>query len=189
MAIHRFGVHRQYTARMKKLKALFVALTCLASLAAQAQWQWIDKDGRKVFSDRAPPADIPAKSILKQPGSLAPRADIAAPPPEAGAAPAQVASPTAPVPDAPKLSAVDKDLADRKKQAEAAAAAKVKAEDERVAKARVQNCERARAGKALMDSGVRVSLTNAKGEREVLDDAGRAAQMRQIQQQIDANCR
>ncbi|WP_216088085.1 DUF4124 domain-containing protein, partial [Shigella flexneri] len=30
--------------------------------------QWVDKDGRKVFSDRPPPVDVPAKNILKQPG-------------------------------------------------------------------------------------------------------------------------
>ena len=40
-----------------------------------------------------------------------------------------------------------------------------------------------------MDSGVRVSLsTNAKGEREVLDDAGRAAENKRIQLAIDASC-
>ena len=88
-----------------------------------------------------------------------------------------------------KLSAVDKDLADKKKQAEAAAAAKIKAEEDRVAKAKAENCERARAGKALMDSGVRVALTNAKGEREILEDAGRAAEHKRILQSIDANCR
>jgi hypothetical protein len=34
-----------------------------------AQWQWIDKDGRKVYSDRSPPSDIQEKNILKRPAA------------------------------------------------------------------------------------------------------------------------
>jgi hypothetical protein len=35
-----------------KWNRLFLALgLCLACVGAQAQWQWVDKDGRKVFSD------------------------------------------------------------------------------------------------------------------------------------------
>jgi hypothetical protein len=37
------------------------------AVTALAQWQWIDKDGRKVYSDRSPPSDIPEKNILKMP--------------------------------------------------------------------------------------------------------------------------
>jgi hypothetical protein len=47
--------------------ALFAAIAC-CTVPAIAQWQWIDGQGRKVFSDRAPPADIPAKNILRSPG-------------------------------------------------------------------------------------------------------------------------
>ena len=53
---------------MKMHKLLLLAVACTWALGAAAQWQWIDKDGRKVFSDRPPPAEVPAKSILKQPG-------------------------------------------------------------------------------------------------------------------------
>lgn len=176
---------------MNRFQTLFAVLLCLACAGAQAQWQWIDKDGRKVFSDRAPPPEILPKNILKQPGTAARASNTAdaAAAPGASADASPLAAQAPPSADAPKLSTVDKDLAEKKRQAEAAEAAKVKAEDDRVAIARVENCNRARAGKALMDSGVRVSLTNAKGEREVLEDAGRAAQLKQLQQQIDANCR
>ena len=176
---------------MNRFQTLIAMLLCLACAGAQAQWQWIDKDGRKVFSDRAPPPEILPKNILKQPGAAARAADTASATAAVGAS--SDASPLAAqatlAADAPKLSTVDKDLAEKKRQAEAAEAAKAKAEDDRVAGAKVENCNRARAGKALMDSGVRMSLTNAKGEREVLEDAGRAAQTKQLQQQIDANCR
>lgn len=179
---------------MKRIR-LFLALgLCLACAVGHAQWQWIDKDGRKVFSDRAPPPDIPARSILKQPGGSARAAAVpVAAPPAAAETPTAAASA---VPAAegqalgtPRLSGVDKELAEKKKQAEAAALAKAKADEERVLKAKADNCERARANKALMDSGVRVSHTKPNGEREILDDAGRAAELKRIQIVMETNCK
>ena len=88
----------------------------------------------------------------------------------------------------PTISGVDKELAEKKKQAEAAIAAKARADEDRLRKAKADNCERARANKTLMDSGVRVSHSNAKGEREILDDAARAAELKRIQAAMDINC-
>ena len=179
---------------MKRIR-LFLALSlCLACAAGHAQWQWVDKDGRKVFSDRAPPPDIPARSILKQPGGSSRAIPApAATAPAVAEAPAAAAS-TAPATEGqalgtPRLSGVDKDLAEKKKQAEAAALAKARADEERVLKAKADNCERARANKALMDSGVRVSHTKPNGEREILDDAGRAAELKRIQIVMETNCK
>ena len=158
---------------------------------ASAQWQWIDKDGRKVFSDRAPPPDVPEKNILKQPGSAVHgmNALANAAPVRAASAPGQAGGESAPEMDTLKLSDVDKELANKKKQAEALVTARAKADEERVAKAKTDNCERARTSKTLMESGVRVSQTNAQGERVVLDDAGRSAEIRRAQVVIDASCR
>jgi len=58
---------------MKLTRPLFLAFVCMVPLLAAAQWQWIDKDGRKVFSDRPPPSDIAPNRILKQPGQRAVR--------------------------------------------------------------------------------------------------------------------
>ncbi|MBC7704633.1 MAG: DUF4124 domain-containing protein, partial [Rhodoferax sp.] len=91
--------------------------------------------------------------------------------------------------DIPKLGGVDKELTDKKKLADAAVAAKAKADEEQTAKARADNCQRARNNKVVMDSGVRVSQTNAQGERAVMDDAARAAEIKRTQTAIDANCR
>ena len=71
--------------RMKMHKFLLLAVACTWAMGAAAQWQWIDKDGRKVFSDRPPPQDTPEKNILKQPGGGVPRsapAPVAAAPAE-----------------------------------------------------------------------------------------------------------
>ena len=179
---------------MKRIRLIVALGLCLACFGAQAQWQWLDKDGRRVFSDRAPPPEIPARNILKQPGGgtrSAPAPVAVAP---AGAqAPASAAS-AAPAGDGqglgmPRLSGVDRELAERKKQAEVAALAKARADEERVLKAKADNCERAKANKALMDSGVRVSHTKADGERQILDDAGRAAELKRIQIVMETNCK
>lgn len=159
-------------------------LTCLVATSALAQWQWTDKEGRKIFSDRPPPSDILDKDIVKRPHSRTVPVQLAPAPVESSqAAPAKQAS------NMPQLSGVDKDLLEKKKQAEDAEAAKKKAEEEKALKARVENCARAKQAKATFDSGVRVARQNDKGEREVMDEAARATETKRIQTIIDADCR
>ncbi len=170
---------------------LLIAVVALAGGVAHAQWQWTDKDGRKVFSDRAPPPDVPAKNILRQPGMNTRGIDAAAniAPMKAASAPNPTNGDSPPNSETLKLSGVDKELADKKKLADAAVVAKAKADEEQTAKARADNCQRARNNKVVMDSGVRVSQTTAQGERAVMDDAARAAEFKRIQTAIDVNCR
>ncbi len=165
---------------MKPIRPLICMALCLYALAASAQWQWMDKDGRKVFSDRPPPADIPEKSILKRPGNRGPA--VTAVPPVAAVPAAAPGAATGPA-------GVDKSLQDKKKQAEEAEAAKRKAEEERVAKAMAENCARAQQAKASFDSGMRISRLNEKGEREFMDDAARAAEGERLQSIINQNCK
>ena len=172
---------------MKSARALFFALAMATSLTAAAQYQWIDKNGSRVYSDVAPPADIPAKNILKQPRGSSLTAPVAAAP--AQAAPATAAASAATPASGPATAGVDKALEEKKKQAEAAEAAKKKAEEQKLAQARAENCKRAREGKATLDSGVRMARTNEKGEREVLDDTQRAAEMKRINGIIQSDCK
>jgi len=170
---------------MQLFRIFLLAAIGVFSLAAHAQWQWVDNAGRKVFSDQPPPSDIPARNILKQPRNTA----VAAP--EAAAAPVAAASAAplpAPAAEAP-LSKDDKELLARKKKAEADAAARAKEESDKQARNKATNCENAKANQALLDSGVRIAVTNAKGEREYLDDAARATEQRRIRAAMDANCR
>jgi len=167
---------------MKLHKLLLLALACSWATGAFAQWQWVDKDGRKVFSDRPPPQDIPEKNILKQPhiGSL---------PLSAAAATATAASAEAPAAaqGAPGQGK-DKQLEENKAKAEAAEAAKKKAEEERQAKVRADNCARAKRTKAQLAEGQLVSHVNAKGERSFMDDATRAAELRRVGAVIASDC-
>ena len=158
------------------IRPLIVLAACLYALTASAQWQWLDKDGRKVFSDRPPPAHIPEKDILKRPrggGST-----VAAPAP----APATPSAPAAP-------SALDRALQDKRKQAEDAEVAKRKTEEERNARIRAENCSRAQQAKASFDSGSRIARINEKGEREFMDEAGLALENQRLQASINENCR
>ena len=64
-----------------------------------------------------------------------------------------------------------------------------KAEQEKIVKAKIENCARAKQAKATFDTGVRLSKANAAGEREILDDAGRAAEGKRIQTVIESDCK
>ncbi len=171
---------------MKLISILFGSVLLCLTPTVFAQWQWLEKDGHKVFSDRAPPPDIAEKNILKRPaGRIAqaqpqPKEPADMPVATGSAPPANIAKPAG---------GVDKELEAKKKAAAAAEEAKKKAEEEKLAKVKVENCTRAKAAKATFDSGVRISRTNANGEREIIDDAARNEESKRIQGIIDRDCK
>lgn len=174
---------------MNNIRRFVVAAVCFISMAASAQWQWVDKDGRKVFSDRAPSADVPEKNIVKRPGARVSSEASNSNDLQSNQTGSIAVAPTAPTAaNVPQLTGVDKDLAEKKKQAEQAEIAKKKAEDRKRLLARQENCSRARQSKATYDSGMRVARTNQKGEREIMDDAARAVESKRIQSIIDSDC-
>ena len=182
--------------RITPKSLLLLLAACTLSMSAAAQWQWIDKDGRKVFSDRPPTADIKEKDILKQPGGKGRAAVVVVPAEanEAGAATSAAASAAAAATaaakaNAPKLSGKDADLQAKKKKLEQEEADKKKADEEKVSAAKAENCERATKALASFQSGVRVSTVNAKGEREIMDDNARAAESKRLQGIMESNCK
>lgn len=185
------------------MKTIFLFLSqcavltiCLgAATLAHAQWGWTDKDGRRVFSDQAPPNSVPDKSIFKQPAGKGPAtitpikeetpadkaaADTAKPDSEAtkAAAPKNAASSAADV-------ATDK----KKKELEAAVAAKKKAEADKFAAAQATNCTEAKKSKTSLSSGVRIGVTNDKGEREFMSDTERVARNKRVDEVIASECK
>ena len=168
-----------------KLRNIVLTLAILGGCSlSMAQWQWIDKDGRKVFSDRGPPPEVPEKNILRRPGArpVVPEAaettanTLDASPPAAGAS-ATVAKPVG-----------DKELESRKKALADAEKSRNKAEGDRLAKVKAENCTRARQAKATLESGARIGRVNASGEREIMDDAARNAESQRLQGIIAADC-
>ena len=165
---------------MQHFKTCLFALACVFSLHAVAQWQWIDKDGRKVFSDRAPSLDIPEKNIVRRPYS-----GVVAPPviTEADSKPA--------VPTVAAVAAgkgVDKELEARLAKEEADKAAKEKAYSQKVSADKAENCARATQAKATLASGQLMKTTNGKGEQVFMDDAKRDAERKRAESVIASDC-
>jgi hypothetical protein len=172
---------------MTLIRTCLLAAACLLPALASAQWQWVDNQGRRVFSDRSPPPEVPAKNILRQPGG--------APPPQAGVAEATPAAavaaaspPAATASGALKPAGRDAQLEERRKQAEATEVQKKKAQEEAVAATRQENCKLATRAKKTLDAGVRVVQTNDKGEREILDDRQRATEVKRLDAVIAQDC-
>lgn len=169
------------------LRALFSVIMLLAvSTPAAAQWQWVDAQGKKVFSDMAPPADIPEKNILKRPGMSA----VTKPPAEAHAAGKVGATGAENGTKAPDPAAARKqaELEAKKKQAEDAEKAKLKAEEQRVAAAKAENCQRAKTALAALATGTPMRTMNAKGERIFMDENARQAEKQRLEQAVQQNC-
>lgn len=164
---------------MKKLNRVrglqFLAGAALLTVAglSQAQYVWVNDKGVKQFSDRAPPASIPLKNILKAPGGVqaastasadvAPKPIVAAPPP-------------------PSLA--DREADYRKRQLAKADEDKKAAADAKNAAYNKQRCDTSRAAKAALDSGIRIR-SGANGD--VMDDAQRQQEAAKIKTSL-AEC-
>ena len=167
---------------MQKIALSFAAgLLALAAAGAHAQalWKWRDASGQMHISDTPPPPGTPAKNILSgPPGGVAPAPMLTTP------APAAAANASTP--------AGDSVLEKRKKLADQEKADKVKADradlEAKNAAIRKDNCARAQSTLKPLQDGERVARVNDKGEREVLDDAGRAAEIKRVQDAIASNC-
>jgi len=161
----------------------WTALTCAAVLGAllavpaQAQWKWRDRNGQTQYSDLPPPSGIAESDILQRPTAAQRTA------PAAAAASGAASGPSL----APKGS--DPELEAKRRKSEQDVAAKKKAEDEKVAIAKADNCLRAKAQVRTLDSGVRIARTNDKGEREFMDDAARAAETKRAQDIVASDCK
>jgi len=145
------------------LSALFIPMTAFAGQV----YEWKDASGKTHYSDR-PPAGVEAKPTRINTG--APRSSATpsdAPPPQTWAE---------------KLKQMNEQQAERQ---EAEATAKKKTEEE---KRRQEACDEAKRQKTLLESGQRVRRVNADGEREVLDDAGRAEEIARIESTITNAC-
>ena len=179
---------------MQKIALPFVAcLLALAAVGAQAQtlWKWRDAAGQMHISDKAPPAGTPAKNIISgPPGGVAPAPVLTTTTTSASSTTTTTAATPAAADNAAsgaesaldkKKQTADKERVDKEKADRAAVEAKNAA-------VRKDNCSRAQAAKAGIQSGQRIAKLNEKGEREVLDDAGRAEELKRTQDAIASNC-
>ena len=167
--------------------ALIAALAAaLLALPAAAQWKWKDKSGHTQYSDLPPPNGTPEQDILAKPNGQRARTGIV---PAQGAASGAAAPASGAASNALAPRTVDAELEAKRKKAEADVQAKAKADEARVAAARADNCSRAKGQLATLDSGMRLARANEKGEREVLDDAQRAAETKRAKDLIATDCK
>jgi hypothetical protein len=157
-------------------------LGAVLTMPAEAQWKWRDKSGQTQYSDLPPPPTVPEGDILSKPHSSKGRVVVSQAPLAASAAGSAASGALAP-------KTVDPELEARRSKAEAELAAKQKVEEIKVAAARTENCTRARAQMRSFDSGVRISRTNEKGEREILDDKQRAEEAKRTRDIIASDCK
>lgn len=157
---------------------VFIFASAVHALAG-AQWKWIDEAGRPVYSDQPPPPGVPPHRIQRQPGAVSPAAVPDAPPVPANASPPPPPSPS-PV---------------RSRTLRAAASSPATPEHDPVrslqadnARLRDAHCTRTRQARDTLESGQRLSRTLPNGEREVLDDAARAAERMRLQGILASDC-
>ncbi len=170
----------------RRSRTLRVAALCLAVVAgtyaatSAAQWAWKDDNGRLVYSNLPPPPNVKPAQIVRQPG---PNAPLALPAPEGdGAKPAST-----PAAKPPKTYA-ERDADFRKRQQALAEGEQKAQEEQQKAAQKAADCERSRGYLRALEDGVRITRTDAAGNREYLDDAQRAAEMERTRRSVAQFC-
>jgi type IV secretory pathway VirB10-like protein len=169
--------------RRLSLFALLGLLAATYALPAAAQWAWRDDTGRTVYSDRPPPAGIKSEQILRQPGPQSQSYGNN----NVGAAPQDGKTDAKDAPKGPKTLA-EREMDFRKRMQENAEAEKKQAEEQSRNDQKNAECERMRGYLKALEEGQRVQRTDAQGNREVLDDAQRATEVRRVRDGITRSC-
>jgi len=170
---------------LPRLSALACMLLCanvaMAQPAQTVPWKYRDAQGRIVVSDLPPPAGVQDKDIIERP-TVPVRRTMAPIQPASASAPASAAAAALAQRNDPELEARRKKVADEQEL-------KQKVQQEKDAAQRAENCSRAKSHLAALSDGLRIARTNEKGEREILDDKGRAEEMQRARQAIASDCK
>ena len=176
---------------MRKPTTLVVLLATFLALAAGAQtapqpsvWKWRDTAGRVHVSDLPPPLSVLAKDILDRPPL---QRKVAAAEIAAASSASSASSASAAVGSTGSRS--DPELDARRKRAADEQTAQARQQQDRDLALRAENCARAKGALAGLADGQRMTRTNVKGEREVLDDKERADETQRARAVITSDCR
>jgi len=161
------------------VSGLIVVLLAGLCAPASAQWKWRDAKGQTQYSDLPPPQGVAESNILSRPASAKPRLAASA---------AEAASAATPAP-LPSAKTVDPELEEKHHKEQQAKADKAKLEEQKISAQKADSCSRARSQMQGLDEGFRIARINAKGEREVLDDKGRAEETRRVKAIIASDCK
>jgi Domain of unknown function (DUF4124) len=170
-----------WTTRRCSLLAAAGLMAAAFAVPAAAQWAWRDDTGRTVYSDRPPPASVKAEQILRQPSGPSSGGTNPSPAPQDGKAEGKDA------PKGPKTLA-EREMEFRKRQQDNAEAEKKQAEEQARNEQKSAECERMRGYLRALEEGQRIARTDAQGNREVLDDAQRANEVRRVREGLGRTC-
>jgi hypothetical protein len=155
---------RNATNRTAGMAIIAAAVACLVLPvpAAAALYKWIDANGRVVYSDQPPPANIKSEQLNATPPA---------------------ANPHAVREMANQEAELKKREAERAKQDEQTAKSRAEADKKATA------CARAAGQVRELAAGQQaVYRINEKGERALLDDAARVKERQQLERWLKANC-
>lgn len=173
------------------------AALSFAVAATAASWQWRDASGRMVYSDRAPPPEVRASQIVRAPqqadgAAAAAKGATAATGAQAGGAESAAApsgdSAAAPGTAPKQPSWAERELASRKKAAEREEAEARQRKQREHDEATQRACTEMRNTLRALESGRRLSVVNARGESEPIDDAERARRIETTRNDIARSC-
>lgn len=146
---------------------LFIFAMALAAAASAQQYKWVDQDGKVRYGDTPPPG-VKATPLK--------------PPPRGASAPD-------PAPAAKKDGKpLTPEEAFRKRQEEAQKDRDKQAQADQQAATKRDNCARAQENLRMLESGQRISRTDAKGERYYLEDAQIAQETAKARQAVQQWC-
>jgi len=162
--------------------AAMFALLVAAPLAQAQVYKCVDKAGKTVYSQSPCPSNTKSANVRQ---SVTPSSAL--PPPNTALKTDGKADPKA-ASAAPKTTAeLEQDF--RKRRAEQEEAAKKDQEKLADAKSREENCRNSKATLASLESGVRQTRVNDKGERGTLDDAQVALETARTRKAVQDWCK
>lgn len=154
-------------------KTLLALILLAAPFSSHAEvYKWKDSSGKVHYSD-APPPDAKKTAIGRGKGK---------------AAETPVTQNPA-TPNKATKSLADKELEFNKRRQEAKEAAAKAEKETAAAKEKQENCTRAKATLRSLQEGSRISTTNEKGERVVIDDNTRQHETERAQKDVDSWCK
>jgi hypothetical protein len=171
-----------WTSRRISYIAALALVVAGYALPACAQWAWRDETGRTVYSDRPPPPTIKADQILRQPSTQTFGTVNANPPGQDGKGDGKDAAKSLP------KTLAEREMEFRKRMQENAEAEKKQSEEQARGAQKAAECERMRGYLRALDEGQRIARTDAQGNREVLDDAQRANEVRRVREAMSNTC-
>ena len=147
---------------MKRIAFTVAVLLTVATANAEI-YQWKDKNGKTIISDKPPTGNVVEQKNIRSDSATSNAAT--------------------------QKSASDRELEFRKRQKESQENAEKAQKEQATAVEKQGNCANARRYLATLESGERVALRDDKGERYFMDDAQREQETAKAKQALQTNCK